>query len=110
MKRDRPCLANLIARGVSKRRRWWARGQFSNRTGELIGQFVEKRLRVHQVGGIESLGKPVVDVGEHRTALVAASSILQHPREADRARTVSVSQFVPSMSYLHAQIEFNRGT
>ena len=54
--------------------------------------------------------KPVVDVGEHRTALVAASSILQHPREADRARTVSVSQFVPSMSYLHAQIEFNRGT
>ena len=37
----------------------------------LLAQFVEQRLGVFQVGGLEALGEPVVDVGENRARLVA---------------------------------------
>jgi hypothetical protein len=35
------------------------------------GQVVEQRLGVDEVGGVEALGEPVVDVGEHRAGFVA---------------------------------------
>lgn len=43
----------------------------------LTAQFVEQRFGVLQVGGIEALGKPVVDYCEHRTRLVALASLSQ---------------------------------
>jgi hypothetical protein len=38
---------------------------------ELSAQLIEERLGVLQVGGVEALGEPVIDVGEHRARLVA---------------------------------------
>ena len=35
-------------------------------------QFVEQRLGVLQIGSVEALGEPVVDLGEHRARLVTA--------------------------------------
>jgi hypothetical protein len=37
----------------------------------LRSQFVEQRVGVLQVGGVEAFGEPVVDLGEHRARLVA---------------------------------------
>ena len=37
----------------------------------LLVQFVEQRLGFLQVGGVEALGEPVVDFGEHRARFVA---------------------------------------
>ncbi len=37
----------------------------------LPRQFVEQRLGVFQIGGVEALGEPVVDFGEHRARFVA---------------------------------------
>jgi len=34
-------------------------------------QFIEQRLGVFQICGVEALGEPVVDVAQHRTSLVA---------------------------------------
>jgi hypothetical protein len=41
----------------------------------LVGEFVEQCFRVFEVGGVEALGEPVVDVGEHRARLIAATSL-----------------------------------
>jgi hypothetical protein len=43
------------------------------RNAPLSPQLVEQRLRIFQIGGVEALGKPVVDVGEHRARLVATA-------------------------------------
>jgi hypothetical protein len=40
-------------------------------SGALRIEFVKQRLGVFEVGGIEALGEPVVDLGEHRARLVA---------------------------------------
>ena len=40
-----------------------------------VAQLVEQRFGVLQVWGVEALGEPVVDLGEHRGSLVAAISI-----------------------------------
>src|SRR5215472_5178426 len=53
-------------------------------------QLLEQRLGVLQVGGVEALGEPVVDVGEHLAPLVAAIRITQQPAEAGRC-----TQFPP---------------
>jgi hypothetical protein len=45
-------------------------------------QFVEQRLGVFQIGGVEALGEPVVDLGEHRAGLVATTSEIEQPSEA----------------------------
>ena len=37
----------------------------------LRAQLMEQCLGVPQVGGVESLGEPVIDVREHRAGLVA---------------------------------------
>jgi hypothetical protein len=39
----------------------------------LASQFVEQRLGVFQVGGVEAFGEPVVDFDENRARLVAAA-------------------------------------
>ena len=38
----------------------------------LVAKLIEQRLGVLQVGGVEALGEPVVDLGEHRARLVTA--------------------------------------
>jgi hypothetical protein len=38
-------------------------------------QFVQQRLGVFQVRGVEALGEPVVDFGQHRAGFVAAICI-----------------------------------
>ena len=50
-------------------------------TAPLAAQLVEQRLSVVQVGGIEALGEPVVNLGEHRARLVAAAGITEQSRE-----------------------------
>jgi len=42
-----------------------------------LGQFVEQSLRVLQVGGVEALGEPVVDFGEHCARLITAAGVAQ---------------------------------
>ena len=43
----------------------------------LAAQLVQQRLGVLQVGGVEALGEPVVDLGEHSGGLVALASLRQ---------------------------------
>ena len=50
----------------------------------LASQFIEQRLGVLQVGGVEALGEPAVDFGEHRARLVAAALRREQPRETRR--------------------------
>ena len=38
----------------------------------LLRQFLEQRLGVLQVGGVEALGEPVVDFGEHRASFLVS--------------------------------------
>jgi len=47
-------------------------------------QLVEQRLGVLQVGGVETFGEPVVNVGEHRARLVSTTLTVEQPREARR--------------------------
>jgi hypothetical protein len=50
----------------------------------LIAQLVQQRLGVFQIRGIETFGKPVVDLWEHCACMIAAVGISQQPREAHR--------------------------
>jgi len=54
-------------------------GQFISTT-----QLIEQCLRFLEVGGVEALGEPVVDVGEHRASLVALALLGEQPRETCR--------------------------
>src|SRR5215469_7329625 len=47
----------------------------------LRAQFVEQRLGVLQVGGVEAFGEPVVDLAEHRARLLAAIGVAKKSRE-----------------------------
>src|SRR5690348_18140291 len=47
-------------------------------------QFVEQRLGVFEIGGVETLGEPVIDFREHHTRLVATPLLREQPREAHR--------------------------
>jgi len=47
--------------------------------GRLRLPLIEQRLRVLK-GGVEALGEPVVDLGEHRAGFVAAIGVAQQPR------------------------------
>src|SRR5215472_12579981 len=49
----------------------------------LRREFVEQRLRVFQISGIEALGEPAVDRRQHRARFVAATGIARPSREAD---------------------------
>src|SRR6516162_4414811 len=48
----------------------------------LIAQLVEQGLRLFQIARVETFSEPVVDRGEHRTALFATNRVAQQPREA----------------------------
>jgi hypothetical protein len=54
---------------------------FGRRT--LSTQLVEQRLGILQIGGVEALGEPVVDLGEHPARFVASALLLPQSREAD---------------------------
>ena len=43
-----------------------------------------QRVGVFQIGGVEALGEPVVDLGEHRPRFIAAIGISQQSRQANR--------------------------
>jgi hypothetical protein len=54
-------------------------GQFTSRT-----QLVEQSLGVLQVGGVEALGEPAVNFGQHGARLVATILFREQPCEAGR--------------------------
>jgi len=45
---------------------------------------VQQRLGVDEIACVEALGKPVVDVGEHRARLIATALLVEQPRETRR--------------------------
>ena len=47
-------------------------------------QLVEQRPGVFQVGGVEALGEPAVDLGERRARLVATALLRQQTGETRR--------------------------
>jgi len=58
-------------------------GHAENYRLEPLGaQLVEQRLGLFQVGSVEALGEPAVDVGEHRARFVTAILRRKQPREA----------------------------
>jgi hypothetical protein len=76
--KDKPSFlfANYTSEALSRSRKFEIGAVIRARTSEDDGpltaraiRFVEQRLRVFQVGGVEALGEPVVDVGEHPRAL-----------------------------------------
>ena len=44
-------------------------------------EFVEQCLSFFQVGSVEALGEPVVDLAEHRSSLIASIGVAQQSRE-----------------------------
>src|SRR5208337_1376616 len=69
-----PVRSNCLA-STSLTRRW--------RT-LLSAEFLEQRLGVFQVGGVEALGEPVVDSREHRAGFLAMTLLVEQPRETCR--------------------------
>src|SRR5208337_3093072 len=63
-----------------------------------ITQFLQQRPGVFEIGGVEALGEPVVDVGEHRARIVAAVGTHQHSRE--RGGRAQFERFRPLLSGL----------
>jgi hypothetical protein len=49
----------------------------------LGGQLVQQRLGVLEVGSVEALGEPVVDLGKHRVRLFAMPLFREEPCEAN---------------------------
>ena len=72
---------------MTERRRYYY-GRPAGATGQPARvlsavQFIEQRFSVLQVGGVEALGEPAVDVGEHRARFVARPCVA-----SSRARLV----------------------
>src|SRR6266851_2169433 len=42
-----------------------------SRKSSVFAEFVEQRLGVLQIGGVEALGEPAIDLGEHRSRFIA---------------------------------------
>src|SRR5271168_2675297 len=59
------------------------------------GQFVEQRLGVFQVGGVEAFGERAVEGGEQVARLAPAALLAPHPREVRCG-----AQFVPPRALL----------
>jgi hypothetical protein len=67
----------------------WCRRRIDKTMGCTIRsavQLIEHRFGIAQVGGVETLGEPIVDLGEGRARLVALALGGQQPRET-RHRT-----------------------
>ena len=60
----------LLAKGAA-----WVplASSWGKRGTNLTVQSVEQRLGIFEVGGVEVLGEPVVDISEHRAGFVAAT-------------------------------------
>jgi len=56
-------------------------------------ELVEQSLCVLEVGGVEALGEPAVDVREHRAPLVAAAGVTEESREPGRSTQLQGSGF-----------------
>ena len=67
------CPQNLIPSGFSKPH-FEQRIFFPRR---LVRQFLEQRLGVLEIGGVEAFGEPVVDIGEHRACLVGLALLFE---------------------------------
>src|SRR2546430_6741374 len=61
------------------------------RLKSLIAHLDEQRLGILQVGGVEALGEPTIDVGEHRARLAAA--ILFGEQLAEASRRAQLQRF-----------------
>ena len=48
----------------------------------LCTHFVQQRLGILQIGGVEAFGELVVDFGEHRVGLFELALLREQPREA----------------------------
>src|ERR1700676_4188241 len=57
-------------------------------------QLIEQGFGVLEVGGVEALGEPVVDFGEHRARLVAMSLLGEQSREAHRCAQLPPSRLL----------------
>ena len=75
------CPQNFIPSGLSKPH---LEQRIFSLAMRLSAQFVEQGLRVFEVGGIEALGEPTVDLDEHRARLVANFGVAEQPRQAHR--------------------------
>jgi hypothetical protein len=53
------------------------------RTG-LCAQFVQQRLGILQIGGVEAFGEPVIDNREYRARFIATTGVPKQPRETHR--------------------------
>src|SRR5215469_11128594 len=75
----------------------------------VISQLLQQRLGVLQIGGVEALGEPVVDLGEHRTRIVKAIRIAQQSRKARcRAQFKHLRAHVARQSDSFAKVCFRR--
>ena len=46
-----------------------------------MAQFIEQRLRLFQVGGIETFGKPIINFLKHRVRLLATALLYEQLRQ-----------------------------
>jgi hypothetical protein len=51
---------------------------------DLLTQLLQQRLGILQVGGVEALGEPSIDLGEHRTRLIGGRFAGSWSRVAER--------------------------
>src|SRR5260370_27321996 len=51
---------------------------------QLSTQFIDQRFGVFEVGSVEALGEPVVDLGEHCARLIATALFRKQSRETHR--------------------------
>jgi hypothetical protein len=66
------------------------------RGNRRLSQFVEQRLGLFEIGGIEPLGKPAVDWGEQRHRLFAPALLAAQAGEARRAEQFPGLRVLPS--------------
>ena len=62
----------------------WRAHSRTSRSACSVSQFVEQRLGVLQIRGVEALGEPVVDVREYRACFGATAAVAKQSRETDR--------------------------
>jgi len=87
---DRPKCENLFDRAAFRTAHTYHPG--------LGGQFLQQRLGLLEVSGVEAFGEPVVDFGEHRAGLVAAASIAQQAGKADASAEFEKPGVLPAGS------------
>src|SRR5215472_1237069 len=73
----------------------------TSRTSSSGAELVQQRLGVLQIGGLEALGEPVVDLGDHRARLVAAIGVAHEPRETGRRTQLPPHCTLPERDLYH---------